>query len=184
MRISLLLSIILRLRDKYKIALQAYLPEEVVEVVALQQARLHEHAVIKKEKKECIDDKKDCLKKYKSEFTTIFSAISSSGVKGVVPPFLPLNENAFTNTSLYDCYLSIISRGKEEELRLMSKCRISLLPFFHPDYFQQVLKHVVLIISKNTPKDSTKDEYVKSIHLQVNKAIKKKQPFLIKESGS
>ena len=160
-------------------------------MVNLKKANHHEgkqcdirNMFVKKEKKECIDDKKDCLKKYKSEFTTIFSAISSSGVKGVVPPFLPLNENAFTNTSLYDYYLSIISRGKEEELRLMSKCRISLLPFFHPDYFQQVLKHVVLIISKNTPKDSTKDEYVKSIHLQVNKAIKKKQPFLIKESGS
>ena len=66
----------------------------------------------------------------------------------------------------------------------MSKCRISLLPFFHPDYFQQVLKHVVLIISKNTPKDSTKDEYVKSNHLQENKKNKKKKPLLIKESGS
>lgn len=69
----------------------------------------------------------------------------------------------------------------EDNLRLMSKCGISLLPFFHPDCVQQVLKHVVVLISMNTPNDETKDDYVKTIHLRVNKTIKKKQPFLIKK---
>ena len=63
----------------------------------------------------------------------------------------------------------------------MSKCRVSLLPFFHADCLQQVLKYVVLTISKQTPNDDSKEEFSKTIHLRVNKAIKKKQPFLIKK---
>ena len=63
----------------------------------------------------------------------------------------------------------------------MSKCRVSLLPFFHADCLQQILKYVVLTISQQTPSDDSKEEFSKTIHLRVNKAIKKKQPFLIKK---
>ena len=67
------------------------------------------------------------------------------------------------------------------DLRLMAKCRKSLLPFFHSDCLPQVLKYVVLIISKNTPNDEKKEEFVKTTHLRVDKAIQNKQPFLLKK---
>ena len=81
-------------------ALKEYVPDDLIDLVALQQARLQEHAIMmtirsakaqggkqmdirnmfgKKAKKETESGEKDVLKRYKVEYTAVFAAVSNAG---------------------------------------------------------------------------------------------------------
>ena len=110
------------LSGKYKLALKQYLPQELIELISLQQARLQEHSIIqqlrkkkkqtgkqidirnmfgRKGKTEKEEEEKDDLKNYKQKFTVIFCTITKAVEKGIVPPFLPLNEQQSKSSSEY-----------------------------------------------------------------------------------
>ena len=170
------------LAAKYEASLKGYIPQRWVHCVALQQARLQEHAIIQplcdvKEKQQDIRSlfgkKKDStcvspvLKKYKAKYTEIYSTLMECIKEGRLPPFLPL--------------FSIDGDAKVKNLLLMSKCRLSLAPFFSPEMMTAIVRHEVKVITQRTPKDEKKEEFVKSIHAQIEKAISKKQPFLLRD---
>lgn len=170
------------LADKYEASLKGYIPQRWVHCVALQQARLQEHAIIQplcdvKEKQQDIRSlfgkKKEStcvspvLKKYKAKYTEIYSTLMECIREGRLPPFLPL--------------FSIDGDAKVKNLLLMSKCRLSLAPFFSPEMMTAIVRHEVKVITQRTPKDEKKEEFVKSIHAQIEKAISKKQPFLLRD---
>lgn len=109
-----------RLKEKFQIALKPFLPEELVELVSLQQARLQEHSLIMTlrtvqtqegkqqdiralfgKKKKTVMNEKDSLKQYKNEYTTIFGEVSLAGKNGLVPPFLPLDPTLLQTASEY-----------------------------------------------------------------------------------
>lgn len=169
------------LQKKYKIALAPYLPAEWVDCIAYQQARLQEHKLIASNredenkqtdirsffgKKEKGAKSVKFIKKYKAEYTKVFEEVANCGKDGLLPPFLPINND-----------VNIIDT---KNLMLRTKCRWSLLPFFSPEALIPILKHVVTIIAKRTPSDGTKEEFVKSTHMQVDKSIRIKQPYLLK----
>ena len=170
------------LAAKYEASLKGYIPQRWVHCVALQQARLQEHAIIQplcdvKEKQQDIRSlfgkKKEStcvspvLKKYKAKYTEIYSTLMECIKEGRLPPFLPL--------------FSIDGDAKVKNLLLMSKCRLSLAPFFSPEMMTAIVRHEVKVITQRTPKDEKKEEFVKSIHAQIEKAISKKQPFLLRD---
>ena len=170
------------LAAKYEASLKGYIPQRWVHCVALQQARLQEHAIIQplcdvKEKQQDIRSlfgkKKEStcvspvLKKYKAKYTEIYSTLMECIKEGRLPPFLPL--------------FSIDGDAKVKNLLLMSKCRLSLAPFFSPEMMTAIVRHEVKVITQKTPKDEKKEEFVKSIHAQIEKAISKKQPFLLRD---
>lgn len=170
------------LAAKYEASLKGYIPQRWVHCVALQQARLQEHAIIQplcdvKEKQQDIRSlfgkKKEStcvspiLKKYKAKYTEIYSTLMECIKEGRLPPFLPL--------------FSIDGDAKVKNLLLMSKCRLSLAPFFSPEMMTAIVRHEVKVITQRTPKDERKEEFVKSIHAQIEKAISKKQPFLLRD---
>lgn len=112
-----------RLKEKYQIALRPYLPEELVEFVSLQQARLQEHSIIMTlrtvetqegkqqdiralfgKKKKPVLNEKDSLKKYKNEYTSVFGEVSLAGKNGLVPPFQPFDQSLFERASEYVSY--------------------------------------------------------------------------------
>lgn len=112
-----------RLKEKYQIALKPYLPEELVEYVSLQQARLQEHSIIMTlrtvetqegkqqdiralfgKKKKPVLNEKDSLKKYKNEYTSVFGEVSLAGKNGLVPPFQPFDQSLFERASEYVSY--------------------------------------------------------------------------------
>ena len=170
------------LAAKYEASLKGYIPQRWVHCVALQQARLQEHAIIQplcdvKEKQQDIRSlfgkKKEStcvspvLKKYKAKYTEIYSTLMECIKEGRLPPFLPL--------------FSFDGDAKVKNLLLMSKCRLSLAPFFSPEMMTAIVRHEVKVITQRTPKDERKEEFVKSIHAQIEKAISKKQPFLLRD---
>ena len=170
------------LAAKYEASLKGYIPQRWVHCVALQQARLQEHAIIQplcdvKEKQQDIRSlfgkKKEStcmspvLKKYKAKYTEIYSTLMECIKEGRLPPFLPL--------------FRIDGDAKVKNLLLMSKCRLSLAPFFSPEMMTAIVRHEVKVITQRTPKDEKKEEFVKSIHAQIEKAISKKQPFLLRD---
>lgn len=170
------------LAAKYEASLKGYIPQRWVHCVALQQARLQEHAIIQplcdvKEKQQDIRSlfgkKKEStcvspvLKKYKAKYTEIYSTLMECIKEGRLPPFLPL--------------FSFDGDAKVKNLLLMSKCRLSLAPFFSPEMMTAIVRHEVKVITQRTPKDEKKEEFVKSIHAQIEKAISKKQPFLLRD---
>ena len=170
------------LAAKYEASLKGYIPQRWVHCVALQQARLQEHAIIQplcdvKEKQQDIrrlfGKKKEAtcmspvLKKYKAKYTEIYSTLMECIKEGRLPPFLPL--------------FRIDGDAKVKNLLLMSKCRLSLAPFFSPEMMTAIVRHEVKVITQRTPKDEKKEEFVKSIHAQIEKAISKKQPFLLRD---
>ena len=170
------------LAAKYEASLKGYIPQRWVHCVALQQARLQEHAIIQplcdvKEKQQDIRSlfgkKKEStcvspvLKKYKAKYTEIYSTLMECIKEGRLPPFLPL--------------FSIDGDAKVKNQLLMSKCRLSLAPFFSPEMMTAIVRHEVKVITQRTPKDEKKEEFVKSIHAQIEKAISKKQPFLLRD---
>lgn len=170
------------LAAKYEASLKGYIPQRWVHCVALQQARLQEHAIIQplcdvKEKQQDIRSlfgkKKEStcvspiLKKYKAKYTEIYSTLMECIKEGRLPPFLPL--------------FSIDGDAKVKNLLLMSKCRLSLAPFFSPEMMTAIVRHEVKVITQRTPKDEKKEKFVKSIHAQIEKAISKKQPFLLRD---
>ena len=170
------------LAAKYEASLKGYIPQRWVHCVALQQARLQEHTIIQplcdvKEKQQDIRSlfgkKKEStcvspvLKKYKAKYTEIYSTLMECIKEGRLPPFLPL--------------FRIDGDAKVKNLLLMSKCRLSLAPFFSPEMMTAIVRHEVKVITQRTPKDEKKEEFVKSIHAQIEKAISKKQPFLLRD---
>lgn len=121
-------AVIDRLKEKYKLALRGFVPDDLVEVIAFQQGRLQEHSIVmhlkttkehgakqldirklfgKKGKKETVQEEKDVLKRYKGEFTTIFSKVTTAGKNGVIPPFLPLAGKVVQEPSLYKIRIGI-----------------------------------------------------------------------------
>ena len=172
------------LQKKYHIALTPYLPSEWVDCIAWQQARLQEHQLIA-ENRQNEHSQADIrsffgksgtashsekpgklLNRYKAAYTKIFGEVAQCGKDGRLPPFVPLNED--------------INAVNTENLMLTTKCRWSLLPFLSPEALTPILKHVVTLIARQTPKDEGKEEFAKRMHVQVDKAIKLKQPFLLK----
>ena len=172
------------LQKKYHIALTPYLPSEWVDCIAWQQARLQEHQLIA-ESRQNEHSQADIrsffgksgtashsekpgklLNRYKAAYTKIFGEVAQCGKDGRLPPFVPLNED--------------INAVNTENLMLTTKCRWSLLPFLSPEALTPILKHVVTLIARQTPKDEGKEEFAKRMHVQVDKAIKLKQPFLLK----
>lgn len=142
------------LAAKYEAALKPYLPGRWVSCIALQQARLQEHALIQavgKEKGKQQDirslfgkakEKKSevgVLKKYKAKYTEIFKDVSECAKEGRLPPFLPVTQ------------IKEESKERVKSLLLMSKCRLSLAPFFDPDVIASIVRHEIKLITSRTP---------------------------------
>ena len=173
------------LAAKYEAALKPYLPGRWVSCIALQQARLQEHALIQavgKEKGKQQDirslfvkakEKKSevgVLKKYKAKYTEIFKDVSECAKEGRLPPFLPVTQ------------IKEESKERVKSLLLMSKCRLSLVPFFDPDVIASIVRHEIKLITSRTPDDDTKKEYIETIKSKIERAISNKQPFLLSDS--
>lgn len=172
------------LQKKYHVALAPYLPPDWVDCIAWQQARLQEHQLIAENRqneraqadirsffgKQGAADKAEkpgkLLSRYKAAYAKIFGEVAQCGKDGRLPPFVPLNPD--------------VNAANTENLMLTTKCRWSLLPFLSPEALTPILKHLVMLIARQTPKDEGKEEFAKRIHSQVDKAIKLKQPFLLK----
>lgn len=74
------------------------------------------------------------------------------------------------------------SKERVKSLLLMSKCRLSLAPFFDPDVIASIVRHEIKLITSRTPDDDTKKEYIETIKSKIERAISNKQPFLLSDS--
>lgn len=181
------------LQKKYHVALTPYLPSDWVDCIAWQQARLQEHQLIaenrqneraqadirsffgkhgsadQSEKPGKPEKQGKLLSRYKAGYAKIFGEVAQCGKDGRLPPFVPVNAE--------------INAVNTENLMLTTKCRWSLLPFCSPEALTPILKHVVMLIARQTPKDEGKEEFAKRVHSQVDKSIKLKQPFLLKSDS-
>lgn len=172
------------LAAKYEAALKPYLPARWVNCIALQQARLHEHVLIQamgKERGKQQDIRSlfgkvkvkagdmNVLKKYKAKYTEIFREVSECAKDGRLPPFLPVAQ------------IKEESEERVKSLMMMSKCRLSLAPFFDPDVTASIVRHEKMLITKRTPNDNTKKEYLETIKSKIERAISNKQPFLLSD---
>ena len=181
------------LQKKYHVALTPYLPSDWVDCIAWQQARLQEHQLIAENRqneraqadirsffgKHGSADQSEkpgkpgkpgkLLSRYKAGYAKIFGEVVQCGKDGRLPPFVPVNAE--------------INAVNTENLMLTTKCRWSLLPFCSPEALTPILKHVVMLIARQTPKDEGKEEFAKRVHSQVDKSIKLKQPFLLKSDS-
>ena len=181
------------LQKKYRVALTPYLPSDWVDCIAWQQARLQEHQLIAENRqneraqadirsffgKHGSADQSEkpgkqgkpgkLLSRYKAGYAKIFGEVAQCGKDGRLPPFVPVNAE--------------INAVNTENLMLTTKCRWSLLPFCSPEALTPILKHVVMLIARQTPKDEGKEEFAKRVHSQVDKSIKLKQPFLLKSDS-
>lgn len=175
------------LQKKYRVALTPYLPSDWVDCIAWQQARLQEHQLIAENRQneraqadirsffgkhgsaDQSEKQGKLLSRYKAGYAKIFGEVAQCGKDGRLPPFVPVNAE--------------INAVNTENLMLTTKCRWSLLPFCSPEALTPILKHVVMLIARQTPKDEGKEEFAKRVHSQVDKSIKLKQPFLLKSDS-